>query len=103
MHSLTQPCCTVYSNDGYWYRAELTGLPTSDIAEVMYVDYGNSGQVPRGSLRRPKPHYLALPAQAIKCRLANVKPAGSVSGADLGTGLGSWCGLRLPTVQEARR
>ena len=76
---LSQPCCTVFSNDGYWYRAEITGLPAPDIAEVMYMDYGNSCQVPRGSLRRPKPHYLALPAQAVKSRLANVKPAGSVS------------------------
>ena len=83
-HTHIQPCCTVYSNDGYWYRAELSGLPSPDIAEVTYIDYGNSGQVPRESLRRPKPHYLALPAQAIRCRLANVKPAGSVSGTDPG-------------------
>lgn len=42
---LLQPCCTVFNNDGYWYRAEVVGLPTSDIAEVLYVDYGNTGRV----------------------------------------------------------
>ena len=54
-------------------------MPAMDIVEVKYVDYGNVGQVPLGSLRRPKPHYLALPAQSVDCRLANLKPAGSVS------------------------
>jgi hypothetical protein len=72
-----QPCCTLFSNDGYWYRAEVVGMPTSDIAEVLYVDYGNTGRVPATSLRKPKPHYMTLPAQAIKCRLAHLKPAGS--------------------------
>ena len=55
-------------------------LPASDIVEVRYMDYGNTGQVPLGAIRKPKPHYLALPAQALECRLANLKPAGSVSG-----------------------
>lgn len=68
----------MFANDGYWYRAEVIGLPAPDIAEVRYVDYGNTGKVPQASLRRPKPHYLALPAQAVNCRLANLKPAGSV-------------------------
>ena len=75
----SQACVTVFSNDGYWYRAEVTDLPAHDIAIVKYVDYGNSGQVACGALRRAKPNYLALPAQAIQCRLANLKPAGSVS------------------------
>lgn len=35
----------MFNNDGYWYRAEVVGLPTSDIAEVLYVDYGNIGKV----------------------------------------------------------
>ena len=36
-------------------------------------------KVPATSLRKPRPHYMTLPAQAIKCRLAHLKPAGSVS------------------------
>ena len=39
----------------------------------------HSPQVPTTSLRRPKPHYMTLPAQAVRCRLAHLKPAGSVS------------------------
>ena len=54
-------------------------LPAFDVVEVHYVDYGNSAQVPLASLRRPKAHYLTLPSQSINCRLANLKPAGSVS------------------------
>ena len=41
----TKPCCTLFNNDGYWYRAEVVGLPSSDISEVLYVDYGNTGRV----------------------------------------------------------
>ena len=40
-----QPCCTVFNSDGYWYRAEVVGTPSVDIAEVLYVDYGNVGRV----------------------------------------------------------
>ena len=40
-----QPCCTLFNNDGYWYRGEVVGLPSTDIAEVLYVDYGNTGRV----------------------------------------------------------
>ena len=68
----------MYANDGYWYGAEITDQPAPDIVEVKYVDYGNSGQVAKGSIRKPKPHYLTLPAQAVECRLANLKPAGGV-------------------------
>ena len=74
-----QPCCSIFNNDGYWYRAEIVAIPTFDIVEVHYVDYGNSAQVPLASVRRPKAHYLILPAQSINCRLANLRPAGSVS------------------------
>ena len=63
----------------------MTGVPAPDIVEVKYVDYGNVGQVPLGSLRKPKPHYLTLPAQTVDCRLANLKPAGSVSALRFGS------------------
>eukprot|EP00731_Ephydatia_muelleri_P037658 Em0531g2a len=70
-----QACCTVYPEDCYWYRAEVLDVPSPDVVKVKYVDYGNIGQVPRVTLRRPKAHYMLLPAQALKCRLSNIKPA----------------------------
>ena len=69
----------MFNNDGTWYRAEVCELPEPDVVTVRYVDYGNSSQVPLGAIRHPKAHYLILPAQGIQCRLANLKPAGSVS------------------------
>lgn len=74
-----QCCCTIFGNDGYWYRAHVTGLPSPDTAEVCYVDYGNVGVVPTGSLRRLRAHHVVLPAQALPGRLANIKPVGDVS------------------------
>ena len=64
----------MYSEDCYWYRAEVVALPDPDVVKVKYVDYGNVGLVPRVTLRRPKAHYLLLPAQALECRLANIRP-----------------------------
>jgi hypothetical protein len=72
-----QPCCSRFNNDGYWYRAKVIGKPEVDVVEVEFVDYGNTGSVPKKSIRQPKPHYIALPAQAIRCRLANIMPLGS--------------------------
>lgn len=69
-----QACCTVYSEDCYWYRAEVVDIPDPDAVKVKYVDYGNIGLVPKVTLRRPKAHYMLLPAQALRCRLANIKP-----------------------------
>ena len=77
--TLSQACCSIFNNDGYWYRSEIVSITSFDVVEVLYVDYGNSSQVPLAAIRRPKPHYLILPAQSINCRLANLKPAGSVS------------------------
>ena len=79
LHTSSQACCSIFNNDGYWYRSEVVSITSFDIVEVLYVDYGNSAQVPLASVRRPKAHYLILPAQSLNCRLANLKPAGSVS------------------------
>ena len=49
------------------------------VLRFMVVVVTPPPQVPTTSLRRPKPHYMTLPAQAVRCRLAHLKPAGSVS------------------------
>ena len=74
-----QPCCATFNNDGFWYRSEVIDLVCSDIVKILYVDYGNTAEIPLAAIRRPKLNYLTLPAQAIECRLCHVKPAGGVS------------------------
>ena len=80
----SQPCCASF-NDGYWYRAEVEKLVCPDVVRIRYVDYGNMAEIPVTSIRRPKPNYLLLPAQAVESRLCHLKPAGSVS---MGSGIG---------------
>ncbi len=67
-------------SDGCYYRAEVEDLVCYDVVRIRYVDYGNETEVPLTSIRRPKPNYLTLAAQGIRCRLCHLKPPGSVSG-----------------------
>ena len=69
-----QNCAAPYQKDGYYYRSKILRIPFPDQAEVYYVDYGNKSRVPLGSLRQLKNGHMVLPAQAIPCRLANVRP-----------------------------
>uniref|UniRef100_A0A1X7T6L7 Tudor domain-containing protein n=1 Tax=Amphimedon queenslandica TaxID=400682 RepID=A0A1X7T6L7_AMPQE len=76
-HIVLGPCCARFNNDGYWYRATILEHSQPDVVQIRYVDYGNNDFVPLNAIRQPKPHYLALPAQCIECRLANICPPGS--------------------------
>ena len=44
-------CAAPFEHDGSWYRAIVTALPTSDTASLLYVDYGDSGTLPRDKLK----------------------------------------------------
>ena len=38
-------CAAPFEHDGSWYRAVITLAPTSEMVDVLYVDYGDSGVV----------------------------------------------------------
>lgn len=64
------PCCAQYSEDKKWYRAKILSL-SSGLAEIMYVDYGNTDSVPLSSLRCIDPSYVkVLNTQAVLCCLS---------------------------------
>jgi hypothetical protein len=44
-------CAAPFEHDGSWYRAIVTALPTTDTASLLYVDYGDSGTLPRDKLK----------------------------------------------------
>ena len=69
-----QNCAAPYQSDGNYYRARVLKILSPDLVEVYYVDYGNKSRVPVSSLRRIELSNMILPAQAIRCRLANVRP-----------------------------
>ncbi|NXQ12103.1 TDRD1 protein, partial [Peucedramus taeniatus] len=67
-------CCAQFTEDNLWYRAAVTAYPSEDTVLVDYMDYGNSDSLPLTRLRPIIPSLMDLPAQAIRCSLAGVKP-----------------------------
>ncbi|NWU33006.1 TDRD5 protein, partial [Hylia prasina] len=67
-----QLCCVVVSK--WWYRVIIHRVISDQEVEVFCADYGRLQVVQKSSLRFLKWHYLKLPAQAIPCSLAWVKP-----------------------------
>ncbi|KAF4791222.1 tudor domain containing 1 [Turdus rufiventris] len=67
-------CCAQFTEDNLWYRAAVTAYASQDTVLVDYVDYGNSDSLPLTRLRPIIPSLMDLPAQAIRCSLAGVKP-----------------------------
>ncbi|XP_052658140.1 tudor domain-containing protein 5 [Harpia harpyja] len=75
-----QLCCVTVSK--WWYRVIIHRVINDQEVEVFYPDYGNLEIVRKSWLRFLKWCYLKLPAQAIPCSLAWVKPLkGTWSGA----------------------
>ncbi|XP_039927651.1 tudor domain-containing protein 1 isoform X2 [Hirundo rustica] len=66
-------CCAQFT-DNLWYRAAVTAYASEDTVLVDYMDYGNSDSLPLTRLRPIIPSLMDLPAQAIRCSLAGVKP-----------------------------
>merc|ERR1719187_635243 len=66
-------CASLYT-DGNWHRAKITALKDLSTVEVLYVDYGTNTRVKKDTLRYLHKKFGQLPAQAIKARLAGIKP-----------------------------
>ncbi|XP_017915474.1 PREDICTED: tudor domain-containing protein 5 [Capra hircus] len=67
-------CCVRISEDKWWYRVIIHRILGKQEVEVFYPDFGNIGTVQKSSLRFLKCCYTKLPAQAIPCSLAWVRP-----------------------------
>ncbi|KAM7336105.1 hypothetical protein ACRRTK_004598 [Alexandromys fortis] len=68
-------CCVRISEDKWWYRVVIHRIIGKKDVEVFYPDFGNIGTVQKSALRFLKCCYTKLPAQAIPCSLAWVRPA----------------------------
>nr|XP_021151157.1 tudor domain-containing protein 1 isoform X1 [Columba livia] len=68
-------CCAQFTEDNLWYRAVVTEYVSEDSVLVSYIDYGNYEVLPLTRLRPVIPRLMGLPAQAIRCALAGVKPS----------------------------
>ncbi|XP_016848505.1 tudor domain-containing protein 5 isoform X3 [Anolis carolinensis] len=75
--ALIQPgqlCCVRNLKGKWWYRGIIHQIIDDQKVEVFYPDFGNMDIVQKSSLRFLKDSYAKLPAQAIPCSLAWVKP-----------------------------
>ncbi|XP_060794982.1 tudor domain-containing protein 1 [Neoarius graeffei] len=71
-------CCSLFSEDNQWYRAEVLAYSSEDRVCVGYIDFGNSEEVQLNQLRPLSMDLLALATQAIPCALADIKPTSDV-------------------------
>lgn len=69
-----QLCCVKSSEDRWWYRVIVHQVLNHQEVEVFYPDFGNMEIVRKSLLRFLKSCYAKLPAQAIPCSLAWMKP-----------------------------
>ncbi|XP_064604917.1 uncharacterized protein LOC135470098 [Liolophura sinensis] len=68
-----QLCVAICNEDQQYYRAKIVSL-SEDSAEVFYLDYGNVESVPLSAIQPICEDLLNLPAQAVRCSLAKVRP-----------------------------
>uniref|UniRef100_A0A8C2WK66 Tudor domain containing 6 n=1 Tax=Cyclopterus lumpus TaxID=8103 RepID=A0A8C2WK66_CYCLU len=66
--SLGSPCIALFSDDGFWYRAEVIDRD-EDALSVLFVDYGNKSQVNFTDVREMPPDLTQTPRQAFLCEL----------------------------------
>ncbi|GIX89754.1 hypothetical protein CDAR_245581 [Caerostris darwini] len=64
-------CCAKFSEDNNWYRAEIVSLQET-MANVIFVDYGNTDFVPINSLKYLNEKFLGIPPYAISCKLNGI-------------------------------
>ncbi|NXO57607.1 TDRD1 protein, partial [Aramus guarauna] len=82
-------CCAQFTEDNLWYRAAAIAYVSEDTLLVGYIDYGNFEVLPLNRLRPMIPRLMALPAQAIRCTLAGVKPP-----------LGAWTSKAIASMKQ---
>ncbi|XP_064387727.1 tudor and KH domain-containing protein homolog isoform X2 [Halichondria panicea] len=66
-----------FDHDDKWYRVRVTCVSSGGV-EVVYLDYGDYAAVNVRSLRPLRPEYCTLKAQAVRCLLDAIIPAGGV-------------------------
>ncbi|XP_075981536.1 tudor domain-containing protein 5-like [Anticarsia gemmatalis] len=66
-------CSSVYEND--WHRSLIVKIVDSDTVKVRHVDYGTVDTVPAAALKPLLRRWARLPAQALRARLAAVRPS----------------------------
>ncbi|XP_076449882.1 uncharacterized protein LOC143286162 [Babylonia areolata] len=70
-------CVAKFAADGRWYRAQIVGKEAEGW-RVFFVDHGERNVVGEADLCPIPDQFCKLPAQAIECGLAHIRPVGPV-------------------------
>ncbi|XP_062415785.1 tudor domain-containing 6 [Pungitius pungitius] len=66
--SIGSPCIALFSDDGFWYRAEVIDKDRDELS-VLFVDYGNKTQLNFADAREMPSDLMEIPPQAFLCEL----------------------------------
>ena len=69
----TVPCLAKFMENDMWHRAQILDVLDNGNVTVFYVDYGSSETLPMDRLHPISDAHFKLPAQAIRCQLADVQ------------------------------
>jgi hypothetical protein len=58
--SLGLPWVARFTDDGRYYRSQILSI-VDDIADILFVDYGNQQKTPLSRLKQITPGYVELP------------------------------------------
>jgi len=72
-----QACVARFSEDGEWYRGQVSSLgdSVSSAVEIWFVDFGNSESVPRDNVRAIRPEWLRLPVLQYRGEIGGIEVA----------------------------
>ena len=77
---VNRPCIAQYTDEegnSAWYRAQITEI-NDDVANVLFVDYGNSECVTVNELKEINEEYLKIAPYALCCQISSDIPDGLV-------------------------
>ncbi len=78
-----RPCCSVFSEDEFWYRGIIESFSAEGKAMVRFVDYGNLEESSTKSLKIVTPNHLQKSPFAMQCCLADVSQAKAINVQDV--------------------
>ena len=75
--SVDRVCAVLYAYDQTWCRGVIQSVDkTSQTAEVLFVDFGNTESFKLSELKELLPEFLTVPAQAISFSMEGISPRG---------------------------
>ncbi|EFX87066.1 hypothetical protein DAPPUDRAFT_312582 [Daphnia pulex] len=75
--SLGLPCVARFTEDGRYYRSQILSI-VDDIADILFVDYGNQQKTHLSELKRITPCFMEFPQMTWQCKLKGVKKSSPI-------------------------